>query len=66
VHQARIVDYPALWGFLRELYQWPGIAQTVDFDHIKRHYYKTHQALNPSGIVPLGPALDIDAPHGRG
>ena len=65
-NKRRIVDYPALWGFLRELYQWPGIAQTVDFDHIKRHYYKTHQALNPSGIVPLGPALDIDAPHGRG
>ena len=62
----RVVDYPSLWPFLRELYQWPGVAETVDFDHIKRHYYLTHEALNPHRIVPLGPALDLTQPHGRG
>lgn len=61
----RIADYPALSGYLRELYQWPGVADTVDFDHIKRHYYMTHRTLNPTGIVPVGPAQDLDAPHGR-
>ena len=61
----RIVDYPGLQGFLRELYQWPGIAETVDFDHIKRHYYLTHDRINPTGIVPKGPLLDLTAPHGR-
>ena len=62
----RIVDYPNLWGYTRDLYQLPGIATTVALDEIKRHYYGTHRELNPSGIVPLGPALDFDAPHGRG
>ncbi len=62
----RIADHPNLSGYLRDLYQQPGIAETVDFDHIKRHYYGTHHRLNPSGIVPNGPALDLDAPHGRG
>ena len=47
-------------GVLRELYQWPGVAQTIDFDHIKRHYYTTHPELNPSLIVPLGPELDFE------
>jgi len=61
----RIADYPALSGYLRELYQWPGVAETVDFDHIKRHYYMTPRTLNPTGIVPVGPAQDLDAPHGR-
>ncbi|MDX6749496.1 glutathione S-transferase family protein [Geminicoccaceae bacterium 1502E] len=61
----RIADYPALHGWLRELYQWPGIAGTVDFDHIKRHYYGSHRTINPTGIVPLGPHLDLAAPHGR-
>ncbi|MEQ8833323.1 MAG: glutathione S-transferase family protein [Miltoncostaeaceae bacterium] len=61
----RIADYEALSGFLRELYQWPGVAQTVDLDHIKRHYYLTHGTINPTGIVPVGPALDWDRPHGR-
>lgn len=61
----RIVDYPALPGYLRDLYQHPGIAETVDFDHIKRHYYETHESINPMRIVPVGPALDLDAPHGR-
>ena len=62
----RIVDYPQLSGYLRDLYQQPGIAATVDMDHIKRHYYRTHPSLNPLRIVPVGPALDLTAPHGRG
>ena len=62
----RIVDYPNLWGYTRELYQRPGIAATVELDEIKRHYYGTHPSINPSGIVPLGPAIDFEQPHGRG
>ena len=61
----RIADYPQLSGYLRDLYQHPGIAATVDFDHIKRHYYRTHPPINPTRIVPVGPALDLAAPHGR-
>jgi putative glutathione S-transferase len=61
----RIVDYPNLQGYLMDLYQQPGIAATVDFDHIKRHYYFTHDDINPTRIVPLGPALDLTKPHGR-
>ena len=62
----RIADYPNLGPYLRDLYQIPGIAETVNFDHIKRHYYETHHEINPTGIVPLGPALDLESPHGRG
>jgi len=62
----RIVDYPNLWAYTRELYQWPGVAATVDFQHIKRHYYESHLQVNPSGIVPRGPLLDFGASHGRG
>jgi putative glutathione S-transferase len=61
----RIVDYPNLHGYLRDLFQVPGVADTVNFDHIKRHYYVTHTAINPTGIVPLGPILDLSAPHDR-
>ena len=61
----RLVDHPSLWAFARELYQWPGVAATVDFDHIKRHYYMTHDSINPTRIVPVGPAVDWEAPHGR-
>ncbi len=61
----RIVDYPNLDGYLRDLYQQPGIAETVNFDHIKRHYYMTHDDINPTRIVPIGPALDLARPHGR-
>jgi putative glutathione S-transferase len=61
----RILDYPSLQGYLLDLYQQPGVAATVDFDHIKRHYYYTHDDINPSRIVPLGPALDMTRPHGR-
>ena len=62
----RIIDYPNLDGYLRDLYQHPGIAETVNFDHIKRHYYVTHHEINPTRIVPLGPALDLTRPHERG
>jgi len=61
----RIVDYPNLWGYLRDLYQVPGVAETVNFDHIKRHYYQSHGTINPTGIVPIGPELDFTAPHSR-
>ena len=62
----RIVDYPNLGNYLRDLYQVPGIAATVNFDHIKRHYYGSHRNVNPTGIVPIGPLLDFSAPHDRG
>ncbi len=62
----RLVDYPNLWAYTRDLYQQPGVAETVNFDHIKRHYYDSHRTINPTGIVPVGPAIDFDAPHGRG
>lgn len=61
----RVIDYPNLSGYLHDLYQTPGIAQTVDMDHIKRHYYETHRSINPSGIVPIGPDQDFAAPHER-
>ena len=62
----RIADYPNLSNYLRDLYQVPGIAETVDFDHIKRHYFLSHRHLNPSGLVPKGPVLEFDAPHDHG
>lgn len=61
----RIVDYPNLWGYLRELYQYEGISETVNFNHIKRHYYITHTDINPTGIVPVGPEIDFNSPHNR-
>jgi len=61
----RIIDYRNLQGYLMDLYQQPGIAETVNFDHIKRHYYITHTKINPTGIVPIGPLLDLAKPHGR-
>jgi putative glutathione S-transferase len=61
----RIVDYPNLQGYLQDLYQIPGVAHTVNFDHIKRHYYKTHTGINPTRIVPVGPDLGLTAPHQR-
>lgn len=62
----RLADYPNLSAYARDLYQVPGVAGTVHFDHIKNHYYGSHTGINPSGIVPLGPLLDFQAPHGRG
>jgi len=61
----RIADYPNLSGYARDLYQMPGVAATFDAGHAKRHYYESHGTLNPSGIVPLGPAIDFDRPHAR-
>jgi glutathionyl-hydroquinone reductase len=65
-NQRRITDYPNLWGYARDLYSRPAFSGTTRFDQIKRHYYMTHPKLNPSRIVPDGPVLDWDAPHGRG
>ena len=64
-NRRRIVDYPNLWAYARELYQWPGVAGTVRFDHIAFHYYASHRSINPTGIVPVGPAIDWKEPHGR-
>ena len=61
----RIIDYRNLQGYLMDLYQHPGIADTVSLDHIKRHYYMTHTEINPTRIVPIGPLLDLTKPHGR-
>jgi glutathionyl-hydroquinone reductase len=61
----RLVDYPNLWNYARDLYQRPGFGETVNFDHIKRHYYYTHNQINPSRIVPKGPAMNWLAPHDR-
>jgi glutathionyl-hydroquinone reductase len=61
----RIADYPNLSNYLRDLYQVAGVAETVNMDHIKRHYYGSHTQINPTGIVPLGPELDFSAPHDR-
>lgn len=65
-NRKRIVDYPNLWGFTRELYQWPGAAETVNFDHIVRHYHYSHTTINPHRIIPINPVLDWTAPHRRG
>lgn len=64
-NERRVVDYPNLCNWLLELYQWPGVAQTVDFTHIKGHYYSSHRTINPTGIIPKGPALNFDKPHDR-
>jgi len=61
----RILDYPNLWGYLRDLYGQPGVAETVNMEHIKRHYYRSHGSVNPTRIVPKGPILDFSGPHGR-
>ncbi len=61
----RLSDYPFLWAYTRELYQIPGVAGTVDFDHIKRHYYASHESINPRRIVPPGPDIDFTQAHDR-
>lgn len=61
----RIIDYPNLFGYLKDLCQTDGIADTLNFDHIKRHYYITHDDINPTRIVPIDPDQDLSAPHGR-
>jgi glutathionyl-hydroquinone reductase len=65
-NRRRIIDYPNLWGFTRELYQWPGVAATVRVDHFVRHYHYSHDTINPNRIIPINPVLDYTAPHGRG
>lgn len=65
-NRAFIHQYPNMWGFLKELYQWPGVKETVQFDHIVRHYHYSHDSVNPYRIIPINPDPDLDAPHGRG
>ncbi|NJL60821.1 MAG: glutathione S-transferase family protein [Methylacidiphilales bacterium] len=62
----RIIDYPNLWNYLKDLYQYPGVKETCNLDHIKRHYYKSHPQVNPTRIVPKGPIINFDEPHNRG
>lgn len=64
-NKKRIVDYPNLWGYLKELYQVEGVAETVNMDHIKTHYYASHTMINPTGIIPKGPEIDFMEAHGR-
>lgn len=64
-NRTRLVDFPNLWGYARELYQHPGVAATVDFAHITSHYYRSHETINPTRIVPIGPEIDWLAPHDR-
>ena len=65
-NRAKLIEFPNLWGYTRELYQVPGVAGTVDLDHIRRHYHYSHESVNPHRIVPIGPSPDFAAPHGRG
>ncbi|WP_347267471.1 glutathione S-transferase family protein [Paracoccus sp. (in: a-proteobacteria)] len=64
-NRAWLREYPSLWGWARELYQWPGVAETVHFDHIVRHYHYSHATINPHRIIPINPLIDWTAPHGR-
>ncbi|MGL4414844.1 glutathione S-transferase family protein [Roseinatronobacter monicus] len=64
-NRRRIIDYPALWAYTRDLYQHPGVAPTVHFDHIVRHYHYSHDTINPNRIIPINPVLEFDAPHNR-
>jgi putative glutathione S-transferase len=61
-----VIDYKNLWAYTRDIYQVPGVAATVNLAHIKRHYYQSHKRINPTGVVPVGPAIDFDAPAERG
>ncbi|WP_444928473.1 glutathione S-transferase family protein [Microbulbifer sp. SSSA002] len=65
-NRQRLEDFPHLRNYVRELYQWPQVAETVNFHHIKRHYYFSHKSINPTQIVPVGPAIDYSSPHKRG
>lgn len=64
-NKKQIADYPNIYGYMKELYQVPGVAETVNFDHIKRHYYFSHTMINPTQIIPVGPEQDLMSPHGR-
>jgi putative glutathione S-transferase len=61
----KLVEYESLWPYVRDLYQWPGVAETVDFGEIRAHYYRTHPMINPTGIVAMMPAASFELPHGR-
>jgi len=65
VNRRRVVDYPNLWGFLRDVYGLSGVAETVNLAHVKEHYYRSHTDINPTGFVPVGPDVDFEAPHDR-
>ncbi|TCL00512.1 putative glutathione S-transferase [Shimia isoporae] len=65
-NRRRLMDYPNLWAYTRELYQVPGVRETVNMEHIVRHYHYSHESINPHRIVPINPVIDYDAPHGRG
>lgn len=64
-NKKRLIDYPNLWGYTKELYQMPNIAKTINMDHIKTHYFASHPTINPTGIIPRGPEIDFMAPHQR-
>lgn len=64
-NKKRLINYPNLWAYTRELYQMPGVAKTTNMDHIKYHYFASHRSINPTGVVPRGPELDFAEPHGR-
>lgn len=64
-NRQRLIDYPNLWGYVCDLYQTPGVAETIDIDYTKQHYYGSHTTINPTGIVPIGPEIDYTAPHDR-
>ncbi|MEL6168355.1 MAG: glutathione S-transferase family protein [Pseudomonadota bacterium] len=64
-NRKRLIDYPALWSYARELYQHAGVARTVNFDHIVRHYHYSHETINPHRIIPINPVIDWNLPHGR-
>jgi putative glutathione S-transferase len=64
-NKKRLMDYPNLWAYTRELYQVPGVAETVNMDHIKHHYFASHSSINPTGVVPKGPEIDFMVAHGR-
>jgi len=64
-NRRKLIEYPNLWAYTRELFQVPGVAQTVHFNHITEHYYGSHRMINPTGVVPVGPSQDFEEPHGR-
>jgi len=64
-NRAKLIEFPNLWAYTRELFQWPGVAGTINFDHITRHYHYSHESINPHRIIPIGPVIDWWAAHGR-
>ncbi|MDX1667937.1 MAG: glutathione S-transferase family protein [Limnobacter sp.] len=64
-NKKRIVDYPNLWAYTRDLYQWPGVKDTINLEHVRKHYHISHDTINPHRILPIGPDIDYDEPHGR-